>query len=216
MIETPDNYRKTLADAGGVNQYGEPMFQLVWGSQPVPRKSGFPQMFVTPIEFLAAYRDYWVLMKWKPPEEFGDPEDWPFPTEYGCYFPMLQFQQEIDDEKGKTKRVPAMLDSDMLNIPALQCYVWVVLNHERDSLAERVRVMKDEQARTKAAEDQRLIELIESGAPAFAGACSFTGQLNVNSVIKQKMEELERNWDRISNTAMHFPRRGGMLQAAAR
>ena len=104
-----------------------------------------------------------------------------------------------------------MLDTEYLNLEVLKLFLWVALNHKHDSLQKRMDFLKDQKAQVDAQETKRLIDLIEDGAPAFLDSASFSGQLNCNTVVKQKIEALERNWDRVTSAAARFPR-GSLLQ----
>ncbi len=200
-LETPERYSAFLKNKGGTNPFNEPMFILVWGRSPIYRLG-------VPDAFLGSFQDCWCLAEWKPPEEFGFPQGWderfwgPYPSR-GMYVPIQVFRDG---------NVPCMIDSEGLNLNVLEMFLWVILNHERDSMMKRNTFLKDAYAQKQARHNQELIDRIEDGAPAFAGPCSFTGQLNVNSVIKQKMDALERGLPHILNVAKRFPRGGTMVQ----
>lgn len=200
MPETPKKYSAFLEKFGGRNIYGEPSYILQWGPNPVRR-------YAVPDSFLAPYLNCWCLAEWTPAEAFGPPSDWnenawgPYPSR-GAYLPLQVFK--IDSE-------PVMLDSEYLNLEVLKMFLHVILNHKHDSLQKRAGFLRDEAAKVKAAKTKELIDRIEDGAPAFPDAVSFRGQLNVNSVVKQKMEYLEKHLDRITNVASRFPR-GGVMQ----
>ena len=200
MPETPKKYSEFLEKYGGVNLYGEPNYILQWGLSPVRR-------YAVPDSFLAPYLHCWCLAEWTAPEEFGSPDNWneslygPYPNR-GAYLPLQVFK--IDSE-------PIMLESEYLNLEVLKLFLHVIMNHRHDSLQKRVGFLSDEKAKLEAAKKKELIDRIEDGAPAFADAVSFHGQRNVNSVVKQKMDYLQQNLDRISNVAARFPR-GGVMQ----
>ena len=199
MPETPESYSRFLEYHGGHNPYGEPAFILTWGRDRL-RQYAIPEAFAGP------YRDCWILSQWVSPEEFGSPDGWdeqqlgPYPH-HGAYLPFQIFRNGNE---------PVMLDTEHLNQNVLKLTLKVVLEHKHDSLDKRYRFLKDESDRVKAEQTQQLIDRIEDGAPAFIDAVSFGGQTNVNSVIKQKMEQLEKNLDRIMNVAQRFPR-GGVI-----
>lgn len=201
-LETPERYVRFLAEHGGRNPFGEPNFILAWGQTPIHR-------YAVPDQFLAPYLNCWCFAEWAPPEDFGSRWTWnesawgPFPVK-GAYVPLQIFKD--GDE-------PVMLDTERLNIEVLRLFLWVVVNHKHDSLQKRKDFLKDEFAKKKAEEQRLLIERIEDGAPAFIDAVSFHGQLNKNAYIKQKMEQLEQNLDRITDVARRFPR--GMTQGEA-
>ncbi len=101
-----------------------------------------------------------------------------------------------------------MLDTEYLNPGVLELNIKVVLEHKYDSAQKRYQLLKDESDRVKAEKTKQLIDRIEDGAPAFIDAVSFHGQTNVNSVVRQKIELLEKNFAKIMNVAARFPRGG--------
>jgi hypothetical protein len=202
-FETPKNYEEFLKKKGGTNLFGEPRFILIWGKSPLYRL-GIPETFIAP------YLDAWCLAEWKPAETFGSPETWdsnfwkyPYPNR-GLYIPIQVFKEQ---------NKPVMLDSESLNPKVLELFLWVIMNYENDSLMKRKTFLKNEREQAEAKKNQQLIDQIEDGAPAFIDACSFSGQLNVNSVIKQKMEQIERNLGPILDVSSRFPR-GGVVQGS--
>lgn len=73
MRECPEWFQSELARIGGVNQYDEPIFRLVWSQEPRMTVSGndgyrsVPQMAGTPC---------WALLVWEPCELLGTYEAW--------------------------------------------------------------------------------------------------------------------------------------------
>lgn len=76
--ETPGWFADELARVGGTNRYGDPIFQLVWSTDPRMVVGGrFADGFV-------GYRRVqaipgtpcWALTIWEAPETYGDPELW--------------------------------------------------------------------------------------------------------------------------------------------
>ena len=199
-LETPKRYSELLTRLGGKNLFGEPNFILQWGLSAVRR-------YAVPDAFLAPYLNAWCLAEWTPAEEFGSPADWdeeecgPYPFR-GLYTPIQVFREGSE---------PIMLDTEYLNLEVLKLFLWVALNHKHDSLQKRMDFLKDQKAQADAQETKRLIDLIEDGAPAFLDSASFSEHLNCNTVVKQRIEALERNWDRVTSAAARFPR-GGLLQ----
>lgn len=199
MPETPEHYKRAIEKWGGLNPLGEPNFILQWGEAPVRR-------LAVPDEFLGQYLNCWVLAEWEPPETFGSPDELadlgiPFPNR-GAYLPLWVYRQDGE---------PVMLDSEFLNLNVLRLQLHVVMTHKHDSLQKRYHFLKDEFAKRKAEEARLLIDRIEDGAPVFVDAVSFRNQLNCNSVIRQKVDILEKNLDRIRASAAKFPR-GGIVQ----
>jgi hypothetical protein len=205
-LQTPKDYADLLTRLGGLNEHGEPNFLLHWGSDPVPRKAIGPERFLMPHAFMAAYLNFWCLAEWTSPEEFGREREWesylgPYPRE-GMYLPIQVFRNGNE---------PMRLDSEVLNKKVLELHLWVICNHRHDSPQKRYHYLKDEFDRMKAEQNKQIVEMIADGAPAFIDATSFFGQANCNSVVKQKLDLLERNLSRIQKQASRFPR-GGLVQ----
>lgn len=87
--EAPAWFNDELERIGGTNRYGDPIFKLVWSTEPRVIVGGrFADGFV-------GYRTgpaipgepCWALMIWEGPETFGDSLDWEFQyrqTDTGC------------------------------------------------------------------------------------------------------------------------------------
>lgn len=184
---------------------GEANFILNWGSSPLVR-------LTVPDEFRNPYRDCWTLCEWVAPEEFGDPDGWderilgPYPSR-GAYNPVQVFRDEGN---------PVQLDSEFLNLRVLEMCIWVILNHKHDSLSKRVQFLKDDAAERKAARTREMIDRIEECAPSYLDGVSFSGQLNCNSVVRQKMEQLEKNLPLITERAAQFRTRGILQSGTAK
>lgn len=78
MREAPGWFQEELASVGGTNRYGDPVFQLVWSTEPRTVVGG---------RFADGFTGYrrkgavpgtpcWALMMWEGPETYGSPEFW--------------------------------------------------------------------------------------------------------------------------------------------
>lgn len=210
MPDCPPHYAAFLEKYGGKNLYGEPNFILHWGALPVPRKAPAPRAFLMPEAFLGPYLTCWCLAEWHPADDFGSSRDWdlapemPYPV-YGAYLPLDIY---------KNGKEPAMIDSELLNLNALARMLKVVLHHKQDSMRERFRVLHEEHDRKEAERSKELVDRLESYLPAFGDAVSFAGQVNCNSVLKQKMDFIERNIGRLRDVRSRFPK-GPQVRPAA-
>lgn len=74
----PAWFNSTLERIGGTNRYGEPIFKLVWSTEPRMIVGGrFPDGFVGYRWKPAVPGDpCWALMIWESPESHGDPLEW--------------------------------------------------------------------------------------------------------------------------------------------
>lgn len=185
MIETPEHYKRFLKRVGGLNEFGEPSYILIWGENRTIDQLALPQ------PFLAPYFNCWILAEWRRPEDFGSPSDWldemgPFPSR-GGYIPLAVFRNE--------KREPAKLDTRDLNLEVLRMWIYFSLKHESDRLAERKSFMKDQMDKREKAQQERIADLLQDSVPAFgmAESVSFHGQANCNPALKQRMEQVEKS-----------------------
>jgi hypothetical protein len=206
-METPQEYSDFILQHGGRTRFGEPRFMLYWGERENKK-------LAVPDDFFAPYLHCWVLAEWRPPEDFGIPSEWPkemgnFPSR-GGYVPLHLFRDE--DQK------PHLLESRWLNKEILAMYLYIVLRHEHDSLAQRASGMKEMAEVEELATLKRLADYLENRCPVFKDAASYRGQTNCNTVVRQKMDEIERQMRRARNFARRVPRSTSQLtsQDAAR
>lgn len=204
MIETPERYKQFLRKVGGLNDFGEPSFILIWGENRTIDQLAIPQ------PFLAPYFNCWILAKWESAEEFGSPSEWPrelgeYPSR-GGYVPLAVFRTE--------KREPIMLDTEDLNIEVLHLWIYKTFQHEHDNLAKRRQLFKDTQDAREEAKTKRIAELLEGSIPAFIDVngdlekgVSFSGQRNCNPSLRQKMEEIERRMPYVRGMLKRLPKR---------
>lgn len=204
MIETPENYKRFLRKKGGLNDFGEPSFILIWGENRTIDQLAIPQ------PFLAPYFNCWILAKWEPAEEFGPPSEWPrelgeYPSR-GGYVPLAVFRTP----KGE----PVMLDTEDLNIPVLEIWVYMALKHEHDKLSERKRVFEQVNEKRENAKVQRIADLLQDAVPSFglSEGVSFHGQQNCNSALRQKMEEIEKRLPYNRSILKRLPKRASIYK----
>lgn len=80
MRSCPAWFQSALTRIGGVNQYGEPVFKLVWSTEPRMMVGGrFRDGYVGYRQMKAvAGKPCWCLMIWEPRELMGSPERWDY------------------------------------------------------------------------------------------------------------------------------------------
>jgi|GEM_PF-3080739 len=86
--DPPARVQRFLANYGGKNRYGGPMYRLVWGGSRLSWKAGewndhdeHGELIRTVIECRQTPKYFWarerfVLESWRPPETFGTPAEW--------------------------------------------------------------------------------------------------------------------------------------------
>ena len=78
MRRAPAWFNSALERIGGLNRFGEPMFKLVWSTEPRMIVGGvWPDGFVG-YRYRRAVHEApcWALMIWESPESHGDPDEW--------------------------------------------------------------------------------------------------------------------------------------------
>lgn len=76
--DCPQWFNDELAAAGGTNRYGDPVFQLVWSTEPKMVVGGRFADGFTGYRWKNAVpgKPCWALMMWEGPETYGDPVYW--------------------------------------------------------------------------------------------------------------------------------------------
>jgi hypothetical protein len=222
MRQCPPEFQDAFTRQGGTNQYGEPIFKLVWGPDETGRSGGYWEK-----DGFLGYRDFqvagpapcWVLMMWKPAESFGSDVRWYYHHrddatglqelgEYPYYGQYIVIQQLIHREM-----VNGVMQSEILEpssflidclLPAVQ--FWQALNEEERLAAIRLEMELEE--------DEVLEQMMDAKAdcaPAWRGAtASYTNQGCRTSQIAKKVEVMERGMRDAMRIAARMPR--GMMQ----
>lgn len=85
--EAPESVTRRLAEAGGVNRFGEANFRAVWGGSRLGWIGGkwedrdadgalTREVVAVRLEPKYVPLDRWHIERWCPPEMYGSPEDW--------------------------------------------------------------------------------------------------------------------------------------------
>lgn len=221
----PPEFQDAFTRVGGTNQYGEPIFKLVWAPYETQRSGGYwdKDGFIGYRDFQVCGRDAcWALMMWKPAESFGSDVRW-----YWHHRDEATGLQELGEYPyhGRYILVQNLIHREMVNgvmhaeilevssflvgvlLPAVK--FWQALNEE-----EKLEAIKLEM---ELEEDKVLDEMMDAKAdcaPAFRGAtASYTNQGCRTSVIAKKVEVMERGMRDAMRIAARTPR--GMMQLQA-
>lgn len=163
----PDWFQERLTRVGGTNKYGQPKFKLVWGETEKMRDGGY---FIR--DGYLGYRDVltlggekcWALMMWEAPEKFGTPYRWykdntdettglvtlgRYPHQ-GRYRLIKKFihRELVNGEWFTTRMEPTHF--------ILEVMVPMIEDWERRSYAERMTIIREEQAREQKEVDRIL------------------------------------------------------------
>lgn len=199
-MKTPEAYQRPLLNGGGRNIYGEPNLILAWGGDPVVRSGCQDQ--ILPL----GLNNCWCLLLWRPAEEFGAPELWSvdmgaYPSR-GLYMVVQAFRYS-----GKT----ATLDSPVLNPHVLSLAAKVIMENIDATLATRDRIIRDHLDKEQK-EWADKIEDIVLAAPPLGEMVSYAGQKNCNSVIQQKMDQIEKCLKMRKLARLQMPKPGFSVQ----
>lgn len=223
MRQCPVEFQDAFTRAGGTNQYGDPLFKLVWGPDETQRAGGYwaRDGFIGYRDFQVAGPDpCWVLMMWKPAESFGSDARWYYHHldeatglqelgEYPYHGQYVAIQSLIHREfdANRVMQVEILEVSGFLVdvlLPAVQ--FWQALTEE-----EKLEAIKLEM---ELEDDEVLDEMMDAKAecaPAWRGAtASFTNQGCRTSLIAKKVEVMERGMRDAMRMAARQPR--GMMQ----
>jgi hypothetical protein len=222
MRQCPPEFQDAFTRQGGTNQYGEPIFKLVWGPDELARSGGYWAR-----DGFVGYRDFqiagpdpcWVLMMWKPAESFGSDVRWYYHhqdeatglQELGAY--PYHGQYVVIQQLIHRERVDGVMTAEILEVSSLLVDVllpavqfWQALNEEEKLAAIRLGMELEE--------NEVLDEMMDAKAdcaPAWRGAtASYTNQGCRTSVIAKKVEVMERGMRDAMRIAAKVPR--GMMQ----
>lgn len=169
-MQAPDIYEKELVLAGGKTSSGHPRYILHWSGDVLSLKGVREQKFDTPC-------DCWVLLHWVD----NNPEQ---PDAGGGYAELQQFRD---------KKVPAMLDSEALNVRVVTMMAAMTERTRHQFLQMRKKILERRREREDKETSDRLAAYLEDRVPAYRDAVSFSGQRNTHSVVQQKIEQIEKN-----------------------
>jgi hypothetical protein len=220
--QCPPEFQEAFTREGGTNQYGEPIFKLVWGPDETQRSGGYWAR-----DGFVGYRDYqvagpdacWVLMMWKPAESFGSDVRWYYHHqdeatglqelgEYPYHGRYIVIQKLIHYEKAEGRLQAEILEVSSFLIDVLLPAVrfWQALNEEEKLTAIRLEMELEE--------NELLDEMMDAKAdcaPAWRGAAaSYTNQGCRTSLLARKVEVMERGMRDAMRMAAQMPR--GLMQ----
>jgi len=202
--DCPENVTEQLRLAGGINRFGEPMFRVVWGYDRIVPISGewqeFEQYVATLTDKVTKYSESrlitrlvrsvietrlcpkylpgncWHLEMWRPPEEYGSPENWgklgeeiiglqtvdtagPYPQfgEYELCYPLTH------DGTNRGQPIPLVADvvSDIVKM--------IIAGRERFTMAQRRAAIEQEVQRKEDGFVRVTMDRLKDALPPFAG-----------------------------------------------
>lgn len=205
--ECPEDVARQLTLAGGVNRFGEPMFRVVWGWDRIVQLHGEWQEFerceATLLDKWTGYHESrqftrlkssvietrevpkylpgncWHLEMWRPPEEYGSPEEWgkagaekvgvmtvdtsgPYPErgEYELCYPLT------DDGTSRGTPIPLVTEA------IAEIVRMIVVSRERTTLAQRRAAIEQRMRREDDGFVAKTMDMLRDGMPAHHGETS--------------------------------------------
>lgn len=207
----PPEFQERLTRLFGTNNFGDPLFKVVWGQSEFIRmgniwrdKKGNERR---------GYRDRykchgtcWMIMRWRSPREYGTPS--------------LFYQETFDDYSGlymtgeypwrgryeilQALRASEVVDGKLtvthfpLSHVLIDKIIPLMLYAQQMSAAEKkaAKDLIDQQEHKRAVAE--LSETMMENLPAWYGPVSFSGQGCRTALLDQKMHKIQKQWDRIS------------------
>lgn len=200
----PANVARELELAGGKNPFGEPLFRVVWGYDRIVPITGewqeFEQYVATLTDKLTGFSERrlvtklkrsvietrhlpkylpgncWHLEMWRPPEEYGSPEEWkklgeeviqgltvdtsgPYPErgEYELCYPITS--------DGTSRGTPVLLVADVV----AEIVNMIRVGREKFNFVQRKAAIEQREIRKEEGLTRRTCEMLKDGLRPFAG-----------------------------------------------
>jgi hypothetical protein len=209
--ECPPHVAKELTIAGGLNPFGEPNFRVVWGYNRIVPITGewqeFEQFVATLRDKVTGYAESrpvtrlkrsvietrylpkylpancWHLEMWRPPEEYGTPEEWrkhgeeviqgltvdtsgPYPSrrEYELCYPLTS------DGTSQGETIPLVMDvvADIVRM--------IKYGRQAFSLQQRKAAIEQHERLKEGGLVKRTVDMLQDGLKPFAGETFVTVQ----------------------------------------
>jgi len=221
----PDEFQDRLTQVGGTNDYGEPLFRLVWsqggGDYAVYRAGGAWEIEGLPTRI--GYRDLligsgipcWALIQWHPAIHYGTPELYyvqNFDQDTGLqilaeypYFGKYELLYNLRWTEHVGNRL--VFESMPLNSFLLDTVVPIITQAKEISWEETKAAMLDQKAKEDQADIDMIADVMQSNAIPFHGnAVSYQKQGCRTSLVDKKIESMQRHWNRIMQTTSKLGR----------
>lgn len=212
-IACPEDFAKDLADLGGYNYFGEPLFRLLWQqnqTRTIPSPEG-PWY----IEEWAGFRDpIWILQKWMPPEAYGSPEMYywaesfferplcgPYP-EFGRYETIAKFKTVTHDSANRKLDIQTL----PLNWDTLQGLTAILINAAEMTQWEVAAARQAEKELKDRRQVEEMADRLCDALPTFYGPVDYAGLRNRTALIDRESEKIEKQWNRMGLNRKKLPR----------
>jgi hypothetical protein len=215
-VEVDEDFAQHLADFGGYNYLGEPIFRMIWASAMRMETPG--RTIYVEEEVPGMNQPCWVLQQWLPPEAYGPPELYemlfkdeetgllltgPYP-EFGRYEPIVMFKDARFDKALRRVVINTIpIDWDVLEFMMRVCLSAQELTDQQIQTLKRAEKDAIEKAKLQSMED-RLYDAL----PSFYGPTSYGGQRIKTSLIERESAKIEAMWGRLPKHIRKSPPRG--------
>jgi hypothetical protein len=208
---TPPEFQDRLTRLFGKNEFGDPLFKIVWGQTQLIRMGNvWRDAFGNErVEYRDRYQCHgqpcWVIMRWKPPSDYGSPEiyyltthdsltnlyitgEYPWRGRYEVVQPLVF--REVIDGKMHVEHLP--LTHYLIDVLIPMMRQFQALSYEEQQAAKMA---------CKAAEDarttQEVSEAMMANMPSYWGPVSFARGGCKTSLLAKKEEQITAALNRV-------------------
>ena len=206
-------FQDRITRSFGVNRFGEPNFRIVWAQAEFMRM-GNVWRDVHGNE-RRGYRDRyalsslpcWVIMRWRPPEDFGTPDLYYHRTwdEYSRLYITGEYPWKgryislVSLHKKTLVNGKLIIDAFPLSHVLIDKLLPMMIAARHMTYWER-KAAQDLALQAKNKKDNALAaDLLEHHLPAYMGAVSYSHQGCHTSVLDKKMDQIQKFWNRMSH-----------------
>lgn len=192
-VETPEWIQEMLTSIFGVNDFGDPLYRIIWGMTPIRRVSKPEGGY----EDRSCNTPAWLLQRWMSPAKWGSPQLFDLinkdPANNQLLFPYPEFG---------TYEVLKNLGDKALDYEIIRSTVPFLQATSKLTNAQ-IRAYKDRQKAADERDDLNMItDRLMDALPTRYGPVSYGRGGCRTSVLDKKMEQIQSVWDRVSRAQM--------------
>jgi hypothetical protein len=212
----PEEFQERLTQAGGINEYDEPLFRLVWsqggGDYAIYRAGGAWEIEGMPSR--VGYRDLlvgggvpcWALLQYHPAIHYGTAESY-YVSNYDentglqdlgeyPYFGRYQMLYNLRWTERVGNRL--VFEAMPLNSFLLDTVIPIIVQAKDVSWEQTKAALRDQKEKEDQADLDMIADVMQSNAVPFHGnAVSYQKQGCRTSLVDKKIESMTRNWNKI-------------------
>lgn len=222
--QCPEDFQHAIDERFGVNRFGTSNYRMAWGETETMRVAG-----------VNGYEDRlmcgniacWNLMRWRPPESFGNPElfdvvnrdpdtglcilgEYPYEGRYDVLQPLMAktFDVDRDPRTGQVYRSKIHIEIFELGYQIIDTILPVVVKCEEMTALEIEAANAVVEARENQAIVDEITDRLLDEMPTRLGPVSYRKDGCKTAAITKKMDEISQVWNRMSVSKLRRPRRG--------